>query len=242
MIRILIWILLLSNIVFFAAMQWGPQLLGGTVVVEAPLNADKMRLLDPAQVLPPEKTKASVGASAAIPANMQAAPDPATPSADISKVAVCLEWGEFSDAELASITAVLSPLELGGKLSTSQIIHTIGYWAYIPPLKDKAAIDAKIEQLKARGVTEYFVVQETGIWMNAISLGVFKTQETAQNFLGTLRSKGVRSAQVGQRNSKLKVSILKFTEVDTATEDKLIEIQKDFSSTALNKVSCGLTR
>lgn len=238
MIRVLIWILLLSNIVFFAAMQWGSQLLVETVVIDAPLNADKMRLLDPTQAL----SKVNVGASAVIPANMQTSSDSATTSADHSKESVCLEWGEFTDAELSSVTAMLSALQLGDKLNKSQIIHTIGYWAYIPPLKDTAAIDVKIEQLKARGISEYFVVQETGIWMNAISLGVFKTQEAAENFLGTLRSKGVRSAQVGQRNSKLKVSMLNFNEVDTATEAKLLEIQKDFSGTKLNKVSCGLTR
>jgi hypothetical protein len=123
-----------------------------------------------------------------------------------------------------------------------EVEYQIGYWVYIPPLKDKAATSEKISQLKARDVTEYFIVQEPGSWFNAISLGVFKTREAAQNFLTTLRSKGVRSAQAGERGSRVKVNVLRFNGVDSAAEATLTELQKNFATSKLESVQCGLTK
>jgi len=123
-------------------------------------------------------------------------------------------------------------------LGRREVEYNIGYWVYVPPLKDKATVAQKIEQLKARGVEEYFVVQEAGIWLNAISLGVFKTREAAQNFVGQLRAKGVRSAQVGERSSRLKVTVFVLNGLDAATAEKLAAMQKDFPDSELKQVSC----
>jgi hypothetical protein len=149
-----------------------------------------------------------------------------------------MEWGEFSGADLARATAALGELQLGGRLGRREVEYSIGYWVYIPPLKDKAAVAQKIEQLKARGVAEYFVVQEAGAWVNAISLGVFKTREAAQNFVNQLKAKDVRSAQVGERSSRLKVMVFALSGLDVASAGKLAEMRKDFPGSELREVSC----
>ncbi len=51
------------------------------------------------------------------------------------------------------------------------------------------------------------MVQGSGRWQNAISLGVFKTREAAQNYLNYMHAKGVHTAKVGERASKLKATI-----------------------------------
>jgi len=155
---------------------------------------------------------------------------------------VCLEWGDFSGADLTRAANALSALELGDKLSQRQIEYNKGYWVFIPPLKNKAAVDQKISQLKARGVNEYFVVQDEGALRNAISLGIFKTQEAAQNYHKALRAKDVRTAQVGERASKLKTTVFMLNGVDPMTEDKLIAAKKDFAGSELKKIPCALTR
>ena len=136
----------------------------------------------------------------------------------------------------------MSALQLEEKLSQRQIERDIGYWVYIPPLKNKAAVNRKIGELKALGIKEYFVVQNTGQWLNAISLGVFKTQDAAENFLHILNGKGVRTAKVGKRASKLKTILFVLNKVDGETEAKMKEMQKDFPGSELNNVPCGLTR
>jgi hypothetical protein len=240
MMKTLVWILLLGNLVFFAAMQWGVLPFGNEQPARAqpPLHEEKIGLLG----APPDKpvtepatlplaveeyalASAPVGASA-----------PLVPESDVS----CLEWGEFSGADLERATAALSALQLGDKLGQRQVEYAIGYWVYIPPQKDKAAVNQKVAQLKARGIEEYFVVPEAGPWQNAISLGVFKTQEAAQHFLDDLqRNKDVRTAKIGERASKLKMTIFVLSGLDAGITAHLAELQKDFAGSELKEASCA---
>lgn len=226
MMRTLFWILLSGNVIFFALMQWGGLQAGNqqTVQAQPALHEEKIRLLDMRQSV----------AVAAEPASAPAAVEPPAPA--------CLEWGDFSGADMTRAAAALSALQLGEKLSQRQIEYSIGYWVYIPPLKDKAAANQKVAQLKARGIVEYFVVPDAGPWLNAISLGVFKTQEAAQHFLDGLLIKGVRTAQVGERASKFKMTLFALDGVDAATEAKLAVIQKNFTGSEIRKAPCALTR
>ena len=256
------WILMLANVVLFAAMQRGWFGWGEPMPQAQPaLHEDMIRLLDAQPSAPvanapiPNAPTASVpmpgtpvAASAVPPPPLVAAShSPAVaaapaPAAVKTYPQVCLEWGEFTGADLTRATAALSDLQLGDKLSQHQIERDTGYWVYIPPLKNKAAVNRKIGQLKARGVTEYFVVQNEGQWQNAISLGVFKTQEAARLFLADLETKKVRSAVVGQRNSKFKVTVFRLHGVGILTEVKVAALQKEYPGSELQTVACALTR
>lgn len=247
--KALFWILLLVNILFFAVMHWGRSLVSDEPVVQIqpPLHEEKIRLLSTPPVAPTPPATAPIAALPAstpanIPANTPVAaavpvapPAPFVPSPNTLS---CMEWGDFSGADLERSTAALSALQLGDKLSQRQIEHSVGYWVYIPPLKDKAAVNQKIAQLKVRGIEEYFVVQDKGPWLNAISLGIFKTPETAQHFLDSLRTKDVRSARTGERNNKFNTTLFVLNELDTATVAKLTEIQKDFPGSSLKNIPC----
>ena len=250
--KALVWILLLGNAIFFAVMQWGGLLAADEQAAQAqpPLHEEKISVLSVPQGKP----------AAVLPASAPAAAEPPQPplsgrgdsppliregreGLSAKPDALCMEWGEFSGADLARATAALSTLQLGDKLSQRQVEYAIGYWVYIPPQKNKAAVSQKIAQLKARGVDEYFVVPDAGPWLNAISLGVFKTREAAQHFLDELRdSKGVRSAQIGERASKLKATLFVLNGLDAKTGTELARIQKDFAGSELKDISCALTR
>lgn len=230
--RALFWIVLLANVIFFVVLRWGGLLTDGSqAAAQPPLREEKIRLLGatPEQNLPSSAPLASAPPVAAV--------QPAT-AASPNQLA-CLEWGDFSGVDLTRATEALSALKLGNKLSQRQIEHNIGYLVYIPPLKDKAAINQKLAQLKARGVEEFFVLQEAGPWLNAISLGVFKTQEAAQKFVDALRAKDVRSAQIGERASKLKATIFVLQNVDGAVSSRLAALQKDFAGSAINTIPCA---
>ncbi|MBI3148178.1 MAG: SPOR domain-containing protein [Betaproteobacteria bacterium] len=236
MMKALVWILLLVNVLFFAAMKWGGLLIADEQAVQAqpPLHEEKIGLLGAPQGKPAAALPAS--APAAAPAS---APAEATAPLAARPAAACMEWGEFSGADLARATSALAAMQLGGKLSQRDVEYAIGYWVYIPPQKDKAAVNRKIAQLKARGVEEYFVVSEAP-WLNAISLGVFRTREAAQHFLDELqRNKGVRSAQIGERASKLKATIFVLNGLDAATATRLAEIHKDFAGSELKDIACA---
>ncbi len=228
--KILVWVLLLGNVIFFAVMQWGGSLFGDdqTVQVQPALHEEKIRMLDQPHSAPAPALPASA---------VTAASAPAPAPAKMNNTA-CLEWGEFSGTDLARAGNALTNLQLGDKLSQRQIEHTIGYWVYIAPLKDKFSVNQKIAQLKGRGIAEYFVVQDAGPWFNAISLGVFKTQDAAQRFTENLRAKNVHSAQIGERAGKFKTTIFVLNGLDAATSGKLTSLQKDFAGSELKNTPC----
>ena len=222
--RTLFLVLVLCNVILFAVMQWSGELLadGQAVRAQPPLHEQDIRLLDVSQAAPEAVSPVS-GAAAA----------------PVLAAATCLEWGDFSGADLARATAALGALQLGDKLSQRQAEHNIGYWVYVPPLRNKAAVNQKIAQLKARGIKEYFVVTEAGQWLNAISLGVFQTQEAAQGFLDELRAKGVVSTRLGERAGKFKATVFVLSGLDAATAARLTGMQKDFHGSELKNISCA---
>lgn len=64
-----------------------------------------------------------------------------------------------------------------------------GYWVVIPAAADREQARKNLEELKAKGVKDYFLVA-TGQHENAISLGVFSKQEYAQSRLNDLNGLG----------------------------------------------------
>lgn len=233
MMRTAFWILLAGNLVFFAVMHWGRGLtVDPAAQMQPELNADKVRLLG--------SQRAEGGASSApLSVNVASQPVVSVASQPVGKGArICMEWGEFSGGDLARATSALEELHLGDRLVRREVEHTIGYWVFIPPLRDKASVLRKIDQLKARGVEEYFVVQEAGSTQNAISLGIFRTREAAEHYLSELRKRDVRSAQVGERSGKLKATVLVLNELDASLSGKLEEMHQRFPGSDLQEISC----
>lgn len=195
----------------------------------------------PAAASLPLPAPAPVVAPVAVPPPVPApilAPAPVTAHAGKSVVRTCMEWGEFSGTDLAFATKELAGLKLGERLTQRTVEYASGYWVYIPPLRSQTAVNKKIEQIKAIGVQDYYVVKEPGKWMRAISLGVFKTQEAAKNFQNKLKKKGLSTAKVGERKHKLKFIVFAFKSIDAEERSKLLKLQKDIANSELKAVAC----
>lgn len=255
MTKWIVGLLLLANLALFGWMRWGGVLTVDTdaVVAQPALHPDKIRLLDmqPASAPTPAPASAPPGMAltlsplppspvAATPIAPAASTPAAASAAAVPKETKCAEWGEFSGKDLARARQALAAMKLGDRLSQRSEEQNHGYWVYIPPMKKRAEVDRKIAQLKEHGVKDYFVVQEKGAWLNAISLGVFKTREAAQKYLATLRSDGVHSARLGERVSKLRFSVFVMKGLDAATAEKLNALQKGFPDSELKVSACGI--
>lgn len=234
--KLFFWLMVAVNVIFFAVMKSG--VLDNTQASQAPspMQAEKITLMSAnalqqsaVPVMPPVSLPLS-----AVPATRPALPSLSAPVTEN----ICFEWGEFAGADIDRVTNGLKSLQLGDKLSQHEIDRAIGFWVYIAPLKGKVAVSQKVAQLKARGVAEYFVVQDAGEWFNAISLGVFKTRDSAQNFLDDLHAKGIRTAQIGERSGKTKAVVFEIGNVTAQMSDKLTVMQKDFAGSELKRVSC----
>jgi hypothetical protein len=218
----------LANLAFFAYGQVARES-GGPEgrLLQLQVAAERIKLIQAAERAP-----------AGTPRAPGKAPPPAPPKAASAAPATCLEWGNFAGPGVARAEAALAQLELAAGQVERVVIDAGGYWVHIPPLKTKGEADRKVRELRDFGVTEFFVVQDAGPWRNAISLGIFRTEEGAQTFLAGLRKRGVRSAIVARRENFLKQVAFYVREPGEDTAARLTLIQQDFPESELKAGPC----
>jgi hypothetical protein len=222
--RALFLFLILVNLLFFAYAQVARE--AGGIESQIPLlqiSPEKIRLLGLAGA--PDEPRAEAAA-------------PAVPRRAIAAPAPCLEWGPFAGPEVARADAAFARLELAAARVARVVSDASGYWVYVPPPKTQAEVERKVGELKALGVSDFFVVQETGQWRNAISLGIFRTDEAASVFLGALRERGVRDAVTARRDRFLKQVAFYVREPDEATVARLAELRREFPRSELKATAC----
>ncbi|MBL8377868.1 MAG: SPOR domain-containing protein [Burkholderiales bacterium] len=218
--RALFFFLVLVNLAFLA---WNLGYLGEANTggregsrLAAQIDPDKIRILNAAEA---SRHAAGKGASAT----------------SVASTVACLEWGSFPAQEVERVQAVLAALKPPPKFSLRRVDETAGWWVYLPPQANKPAADKRLAELKQLGIAEFFVINDDGPNKFAISLGVFKTEEAARNYLDSLARKGVRTARTAERETRVAKTMIVFREVDEATRGRLNEARKDFAGVELRE-------
>ncbi|MEN9784160.1 MAG: hypothetical protein RJA24_1503 [Pseudomonadota bacterium] len=152
--------------------------------------------------------------------------------------AACVEWGAFSGPDVARADGALAALALPADVLQRRVADIDGYWVHMPVMKTKAEVDRKLAELKGLGVADFYVVQDAGPWRNAVSLGLFKSEEAASAELERLRQRGVRSAIITRREKFLKQVSYFVREPSAATIARITELQRDFPAAELKAVTC----
>jgi hypothetical protein len=210
-------VLLLANIV-----------LGGYFLTEAAssatppdvrgleVNADKLKLL-----------------SSAAPDRLEQ--PHATPAAQ--PVAACLEWSNLGSAELERAQAELASL---GAPRTELRESGAGpaWWVHVPPLRSREEAARRALEVEAAGVRDVKIVADGERWRNAISLGIFKTEEGASAHLARMKEAGVRNVAVVQRNDLPRLASLFIVEPPAALVARMADLRSDFPGTELRAVMC----
>jgi hypothetical protein len=222
--RLLFLLLLAANVGFFAWMRFAsPDSAVDRQPLARQLNAEKLRIVterELAQAPPPKP-----------PAPAPAAPAPAAPPPPIA----CLEWGSFSPAEASRAAQRLDALALGARLAQYRGEEAANWWVHIPPQANRAAALRKAAELRKLGVEDYFVVQDQGRQRWSVSLGVFSTEEAAKAHLQALRAKGVRSAVIEERETRVPKVWYQVRDVDPPLHARLGEIARDFEGATLHE-------
>lgn len=238
MIKKVFWTLVLVNAALLAFLQWGGALTQGGGGLQPALNPEKIKLLG-FSALPAASAVVAPASTPQVPPAPPASAGSSVSSAPLAQApAACLQWGDFSGADLARAQKDLAGLKLGDSLTQREVEHSIGYWVYIPPQQNRDALNAKVARLKKRGVKEFFVVQEKGKWYGAISLNVFKTRDLAKRFQDRLKAKGIRDAVIGERQTRLKFTVFTLRNPDADTLSRLVEWQQGFTGIEMKSVAC----
>ena len=183
------------------------------------LQANKLTLLTQEQAAPPAAEEAAPAAAAPAPPPSYA----------------CTEVGNFLLADGRRFEAQVAALDLGDRQSRRNVAgqDISSYMVYIPPQGSKEGADRKAGELKQLGVTNYFIINEGSPLRWGISLGVFKSENSAQSQLASLNKQGVHSARVAPRYSASKQLAYQFRDLDAATRARLAEITKQFEEQEL---------
>ncbi|OVZ59290.1 hypothetical protein CDO44_11785 [Pigmentiphaga sp. NML080357] len=172
----------------------------------------------------PEQAAAAAPASPAAPDSpapsppAAAAPTAATRAAGSGSPAplACVEWGAFSDADLAIAKKWSTEHLPAARQGTRREPGKQGWMVIVPPLGSAAAAHAAAAQLGRDGIKDFFVIQDGGPFQHAISLGVFSTENAARKQATALQAQGVRNAKVVSRAAQGGKSWLRLEGVSAA--------------------------
>jgi hypothetical protein len=208
--RALFYMLLLANLALLGYAWFGPPHTNPDAeLLNQQINPDKVRSISPKPLVVPTVKTA------------------------------CLEWGPFGTGEVKAAQVALDALQPEIVVSQREVQTAVGFWVYIPPLETRTEVDRKIAELRKLGVEEYYAVESQGAMRNAISLGIFKTEEAANAYLERLREKGVRSAHAGSREHRVTQTVLVVHEPDIALTAKLADLRVQFPGTELKALQCA---
>ena len=147
--------------------------------------------------------------------------------------AACVEFSGISGADIARAREAFSTLRLGDRLTERRVEEITRRWVYIPPARDRRTAEATMARLRTQNVSEMSIRPD-----NAISLGVFSTEEAARRFLSSLEAKGVRGAEAGAFVKELREIAMLVKEPDTEAVARLALLQREYAGTQLRAVPC----
>lgn len=147
--------------------------------------------------------------------------------------APCVEFSGITGNDAGRAREAFAALQLGERVSERRIEDITRYWVYLPPAADRRSAEVNMAQLRRQGVNEMSIRPD-----NAISLGVFSTEDAARRFVSTLEAKGVKGAQYGPFAREMREMVMLVREPDTETVARLTVLQRDYPGSQLRAVTC----
>ena len=242
MLRFVLWALLCANALLFA---YARGFLGSAEFdareparLRNQLAADKLVLLSgaQAQAIAQAATPAETAPDTDSAAAAEAPAEPAPVAAVAAPAVACVETDAFAAGEARRFETRLARLDLG----TRQTRLTVPYQevtrhlVYLPPQGGKEGADRRTAELRERGVTNSFVMQEDSPLKWAISLGVFKSDTAARAEAARLAKQGVANVRVIGRGPQSQRFAYRFRGIDTEIRTRIVEAGRGLSAAVLH--------
>lgn len=118
-----------------------------------------------------------------------AAEDVTAAPVEVAPALQCFDVGPFAaDADMQRFAGTMKARHFHAR-SDNRKVDGKDYWVFIPAFTTRAKAEARLRDLKVRGV-QGFVVKD-GMFVNAISLNHFSRKELAQAYLEKMQAMGV---------------------------------------------------
>jgi hypothetical protein len=149
----------------------------------------------------------------------------------------CVELSGVKVADASRVQQSLGELNLGDRLGERRNEEPSRWWVFVAPASNRSTAEANMAALKRQGIRDVALQPD-----NALSLGLFSSDEAATRYLAEVQGKGARSAQKAPRAMQVKEHIFTVREPDTTLVARLTLLQADLEGSALKAVACpGMT-
>ena len=138
------------------------------------------------------------------------------------------------DGARAQVT--FAAMNLGNRISTRNVEEFSRFAVSLAAQKDKRAAETLVANLKKAGVKDVSALPD-----NAISLGVFSSDEAARKAVADINAKAkslVTDVQVTPRSPQTKETLFTLREPDTNMVARLTLMQREFEGSNLRAVTC----
>ncbi|MBD8721787.1 SPOR domain-containing protein [Oxalobacteraceae sp. CFBP 13708] len=242
MLKFVFWVLLGANGVLLA---YGQGLLGQSPdAAREPARLKNQLAPERMQQLTPTQARQAATASVAPAPQAEVAaplPEPAPAPAPVARdLVACVQAGPFSTADARRFEARVARLGLAPRQSRIEIPfqEVTSRLVYLPPNGGREGAQRRVAELKERGVTNFFIMQnDTSPLRYAISLGVFKSDGAAQKLVADLQRQGVRGVRILPRGPQVTRAGYQYRQIDAAERDRLTGIADNYSGVTLTRCS-----
>jgi hypothetical protein len=175
--KYLVFVLLVLNVLMFVWLKNQPET-GNYIAHAKPLSGERLQLLSEAS---------AVGQPGIAPAGK---PGKAGPAVTFVGVA-CYTLGPFaSETGASEANETLASLGLATQQREGTRRELTGHWVYLPPFASRADAKKVTAILKARGIKDFLIVPN-GPNENAISLGFFRSRDSAEQHFARISALGL---------------------------------------------------
>jgi hypothetical protein len=201
-VRALFLILALANVAFFAWRYYEAYLPSRAADPFAQqLNAERVKLLTPEELARVAGTR---------------------------RQSACVELGPLAAGDVARAEEAVSAIAAGLKIALRRSDEPTRWWVHVPPLPTRAAATQLAAELRKQGIEDSSLINDDPQWRNAISLGVFRSEEAANKRADDLRRRGVRGIDVAPREGAGTRVYVQLRDAPEPVRGKLAELKDSF--------------
>lgn len=209
------WTLLAANLLvagFFIGREYLPQTGSNETV---PMNVDRLSL----------RSQAGSASSG----------EP--PKGAVAPKAFCIEWRGLNQGEFTQVREQFKAMANERVMSFTEVPVNTRNWVIFPPLPSAESAAAKLSELVAVGIQDAFVVKEAP-WRNAISLGLYANNESAQRRVSEVEDKGVLGTRVEVQPKQGTDYYFMIRSEDPDALKSLGEIKQAYPNSRQSRIAC----
>lgn len=154
---------------------------------------------------------------------------PAVPKLANAETTACIEIGNFTPPMAAAFETRLSRLILPVLPQKREVSEQGTHMVYLPPQNGQAGATRRLAQLRQLGWTDFYLIQDQSARRWGISLGLFKSAESAQAQLALAEKAGVTGARVESYPMTFARAAYQLRDLDSKTQVALEVIATEFA-------------